>query len=217
MENWIENHITEISPKQYIPSLLHIIWIGRSPQPESLAGYVSKWKELMPHWTVRLWTNADLTEYEIHPEVLSRINEAHQGTQKADILKYYVVDKYGGVYVDADVEPIKNLDPILYLSDLVICHDNYVEWQYVSVGLFAASPNHPVLSKAVELCMVASINIGAPHMNTGPHVMGIAVSVVPPIDKKYTLLPMGAFYAYRNPPDTYMRFGNHLYAQSWDT
>ena len=57
--SWIENHIEFVIPNQYIPRLLHIVWVGRSPQPESLSGYVSKWKELMPHWSVKLWTNDD--------------------------------------------------------------------------------------------------------------------------------------------------------------
>jgi len=213
--SWIENHIEFVIPKQYIPRVLHIVWIGRSAQPESLAGYVSKWKELMPHWTVRLWTNEDLNENEVRPEVLAKINEAEKGTQKADILKYYIVEKYGGVYVDADVEPVKCLDPLLYMSDLVICHDNEVTWAYIAVGFFAASPNHPVLSKAVELCLNAELNTDAPHLTTGPHVFGIAVSITPPL-KKYTLLPLDAFY-WVDGGITPNRFGTHLYARSWDT
>jgi len=211
--SWIENHIEFVIPKQYIPRLLHIVWIGRSAQPESLAGYVSKWKELMPHWSVRLWTNDDLEE--VSPEVLVKINEAEKGTQKADILKYYIVEKYGGVYVDADVEPVKSLDPLLYLSDLVICHDNEITWEYISVGFFAASPNHPVLSKAVELCLNAQLNTDAPHLTTGPHVFGIAVSQIR-TERKYSLLPLDAFY-WVDGGITPNRFGTHLYAKSWDT
>jgi len=212
--SWIENNIEPV--KQYIPKILHVVWIGKSPEPESLAGYVSKWKELMPYWNVRMWTNADLSEEEVRPDVLARINEAEKGTQKADILKYYIVEKYGGVYVDADVEPVKSLDPILYLSDLVICHDNEITWEYISVGFFAASPNHPVLSKAVELCLIAQLNTDSPQLSTGPYVFGRAVSLTPPSGLRYSLLPMDAFYWIEG-GITPNRFGTHLYARSWDT
>ena len=135
--SWIQDHIEFTIPTQYIPNILHLIWVGQSPQPESLAVYISKWKELMPHWNVRLWTNADLTEDEVRLDVLAKIKLAERGVQQADILRYYIVEKYGGIYMDADVEPVKSLDPLLYLSDLVFCHDNDVSWEYISIGFFA--------------------------------------------------------------------------------
>lgn len=211
--DWIQN-IQEIpAPKQYIPRLLHIVWVGKSPQPETLNDYISKWKELMPHWNIRLWTNADLTEDEIRPEVLAKINEAEKGTQKADILKYYIVEKYGGVYMDADVEPVKNLDPLIYLSDIVICHEHYVTWEYIAVGFFAASPNHPALAKAVEMCLNTQLNTDSPNLTTGPGAFGRAISVTP---GKYTLLPMETFY-WKEGGWHPNRYGLHMYAKSWDT
>ena len=210
--SWVENHIEPI--KQYIPNLLHLIWVGQSPQPDYIAIRVSKWKELMPHWTVRLWTNEDLKD--VRADVLELIDKTEKGVQKADILRYYIIETYGGVYMDSDVEPVKSLDPILYLSDLVICHDNAISWPYISIGFFAASPNHPVLTKAIELCMDAELNTNIPHMTTGPKLFGNAVSLVSPIDKKYTLLPMDAFYWVER-GITANRFGTHHYAQSWDT
>jgi len=213
MENWTDN-ITQIqAPIHYIPRILHIIWIGQSPQPELLDVYISKWKQMMPHWFIRLWTNSDLTEEEIRPEVLAKINEAEKGTQKADILKYYIVEKYGGVYVDADMEPVKNLDPLLYISDIIICHDHYVSWQYIQCAFFAASPNHPALSKAVEICLNAPLNTGQPHLTTGPGALGTAVSLTP---GKYTLLPMETFY-WKEGGMHPNRYGLHMYTKSWDT
>jgi mannosyltransferase OCH1-like enzyme len=213
MENWIQNHVQFRT--QYIPRLLHLVWVGKASQPDYLAKHILKWRELMPHWTIRLWTNEDLTDSEVDIDVLSRIHEADKGTQKADILKYYIVWKYGGIYVDADVEPTRSLEPLIFMSDLVICHDNEITWEYISVGFFGASLNHPVLKKAVEMCMNTQLNTSEPHMTTGPRAFGIAVANIPPSTKKYTLLEIDAFY-WPEGGITPNRFGKHFYARSWD-
>ncbi len=216
--SWIQNHLNYVPQiKQYIPNLLHIVWVGKSPQPESLPGYIAKWKELMPHWTIRVWTNEDLTKEEIREDVLEKINQSDKGTQKADILKYYIVWKYGGVYVDADVIPMASMDPLLYMSDLVVCNDIEISWDFISVGFFAASPNHPVLSKAVDICMDAELNTHEPHLATGPYVFGRAVSQIGPLHEKYTSIEQGSFYATDKPFGSYVKFGHHIYAHNWDT
>ena len=193
--SWIQDHLNHVYPlKQRIPSLLHIIWVGKLDQPETLKSYIVKWKELMPHWTIRVWGNDDLNETEFSPEVLAKILECRISTQKADIMRYYIIGKYGGVYVDADVEPARRLDPILYMTDLVLCHDNYITWDFIQCAVFAAAPNHPVTKKAIEICMQADLTIGAPHLTTGPHVLGKAVAATPPVSEKYTLLPLEVFH-----------------------
>jgi hypothetical protein len=72
------------------------------------------------------------------------------------------------------------------------------------------------MTKAVELCLDAELNTNAPHLATGPHLFGRAISMVPPITKKYSLLPFDAFYWIES-GITPNRFGKHLYARSWDT
>ena len=64
---WICDNLTYIEylpeyTRAGIPTILHIIWVGDKPAPESLSGYIAKWSELMPTWRIRLWGNSDLTE-----------------------------------------------------------------------------------------------------------------------------------------------------------
>jgi mannosyltransferase OCH1-like enzyme len=100
-----------------IPNLLHMIWVGEKEAPDYVGKHYDQWKTLMPEWTVRLWTNADLPEGEFPAAILPRIAEAKKGAQKADIMRYFIVYKYGGVYMDADVVPHRSLDPV------VLCHE----------------------------------------------------------------------------------------------
>ena len=118
--------------------------------------------------------------------------------------------------MDADVEPIRCLDPLTQLSDLVICHHNYITWEYIGIGFFAASPNHPVMKNALKVCMTTDLNTDCPNMTTGPGAFGIAVATTPPPNGKYTLLPIDCIY-WPEGGLTPNRFGRHLFAKNWNT
>ena len=48
-DTWIKQHLNHAyPPKQYIPKLLHLIWVGKASHPDTLQVYLNKWKELMP-------------------------------------------------------------------------------------------------------------------------------------------------------------------------
>lgn len=208
-----------------IPRLLHLVWVGPNPMPDFMVRNLDMWKKLMPTWTFRLWTNNDIHNGEFPDNILVRIHESNTGVQKCDIMKYFIVEKYGGIYMDADVTPAASLEPIIQLNKkLVLCHDIDVTWGYMSVGFFAAVPHHPVLQRACKDLYVAPLNTGEPHFHTGPGVMGRAFWDTPPTDEKYALLPYKFFYyntdrpADENFPGSKEfpgKFGTHEYARMW--
>jgi hypothetical protein len=193
--------------------------------PEFADRNFETWKKLMPTWMFRLWTNDDIHNGEFPDDILVRIHESNTGVQKCDIMKYFIVEKYGGIYMDADVTPAASLEPIIQLNKkLVLCNDVNVTWAYMSVGFFAAVPHHPVLQRACKELYVAPLNTGEPHLHTGPGVMGKAFWNTPPTDEKYALLPSKFFYyntdrpADENFPGSKEfpgKFGKHEYAGLW--
>jgi len=50
---------------------------------------------------------------------------------KSDIVRYYVLDKYGGIWLDTDIIIIKNLN-ILYNSIISSNYDTYVDSEYIN-------------------------------------------------------------------------------------
>ena len=196
-----------------IPKCIHLIWVGPDNAPGFMRDNVEGWAKLMPDWTIRLWTNQDINTTEFPERALNLINTATKGAQKADIMRYFIIEKYGGVYMDVDVVPNKSLEPLLTFKDtgMVICHDLPLTWEYISIGFFAAKPKHPVLKTACEMCYTTLINTEDIHLKTGPFLLGHAVAKTNILEKIY-LLPVKAFY--RNEYDT-ARFGTHTYAKMW--
>jgi mannosyltransferase OCH1-like enzyme len=194
-----------------IPKLLHIIWVGDKDIPADVNKNISKWRELMPDWNIRIWRNEDINENEFPDCIVDKINLSTKFAQKADIMRYHIIEKYGGIYVDTDNVPHRSLNDILSLgSDIVLWHDNIVTWKYISISFIAAVPHHPILQVACELCKTAEINTADVHLKTGPHLLGTAVSIVG--DKSCLILSPRFFDQYSVFAE---KFASHTYAASW--
>jgi len=92
-----------------IPRVFHQIWLGPKPVPEQFKKWAGRWLELNPGWQIQWWTDAHL------PEMANRreFDAADKLAARSDILRYEVVWRHGGIYVDADFEPLRPIEAIL--------------------------------------------------------------------------------------------------------
>jgi mannosyltransferase OCH1-like enzyme len=197
-----------------IPKRLHLIWLNSNVNPIQRPAYfdqnVQKWRELMPDWEISVWSDDNL---DLCPEALTKISEACQGAQKADIARYFIIEKYGGFYSDADITPLNCLDSLLCFShQLIVCHDIPVTWEYIAIGFFGAIPHHPAIQTACNLAMQAQLNTSDLHLKTGPRLFGLAIWATDLAPQKCLLLPPQCFYHNKDNP---YRFGLHFYAKEW--
>lgn len=196
-----------------IPRRLHLLWLGDAPLPAYCTDNYARWKQLMPHWEVMLWRDADLA---LFPDtVQARVAQARKGAQKADILRAFILTKWGGIYIDADMEPRRSLEPLVQLNEpVVLCHELPLTWEYVSNAMIAAAPSHPlILFLAHYLLTRSTLNTPEVHMETGPRILGYAVRHAPNASgKPYCMLPSRAFFFNEQTPDA---FAVHKQARTW--
>lgn len=213
-----------------IPRILHIIWVGNDdkPKPAYVDKHVSKWQELMPDYLIRLWTNNDINTDEFSEPIVEKINSCEKGAQKADIMRYNIIRKYGGIYLDTDIIPHRSFDPLIHSGKtLIICHDTPVTWGYIACAFFAAIPEHPAMIKACEKCLTAQINTPDIHMHTGPKLFGEALFEIRKNGYDENTMLIEDIYFYRNhkndivaggairESDCEARFGTHFYSKLW--
>lgn len=121
-----------------IPKILHQIWVGDKEFPEECREYVHGWIAKHPGWSYHLWGNADIPSLNL--ETQSLYDRAWCGAMKADVLRYELMYRHGGVYVDIDIECVKPFDDLLdvefFYGEIGVCAMN---------GLFGCVPNHPFL------------------------------------------------------------------------
>lgn len=120
--------------KEYcIPKIIHSIWFGKKIIPEIQQNYMEGWKRLCPDYEFRLWdeSNYDVSQY-------NYTREAYKSGDYARVSDYVRMDilyRYGGFYMDTDVELIKNLD-ILRRHLAVFA---YGEWPVVNSGIICGT------------------------------------------------------------------------------
>lgn len=126
-----------------IPRLFHWIWLGGHPLPDQHRRWREGWLRAHPDWKHMLWTDDNLPPLTNATEF--RLAETF--AQKADIVRYEVVGRYGGVYLDTDMECLDNIEPLL---DGVEAFAGWLEPLEIGIGIFGATPGHPWLAELVS-------------------------------------------------------------------
>jgi mannosyltransferase OCH1-like enzyme len=127
-----------------IPSIIHHIWIGPDPLPDDYRPYIESWKREHPGWKHLLWTEENLPEDPIRPEILERLRAP---VERADILRLEILYRYGGVYVDTDLECLRPVGDLLADEDFVgVC----LKPGRMTNTFIASAPRHPLLDRALR-------------------------------------------------------------------
>ena len=124
-----------------IPRVFHQIWLGEEPFPYERER--ETWRRHHPGWEHRLWTEADVPG---DLELREAANRLRQPAERADILRLELLHRQGGVYLDADFECLKPIDPLL---DGVGCFLGLLDSGRVSNAVIGAEPGHPLLARAM--------------------------------------------------------------------
>ena len=186
----------EIIKKNIIPRLIHLIWVGDSPEPEYFYRTVDEWHKLMPDWHVHVWTNNDINTNEFPEKIIELLNTVETGIQKADIMKYFILEKYGGVYIDSGIVPNSSLEPLVTnfgIIELIIYNVDPLIDGYVNTNFITATKNNPVIKKACELCYNAELNTIDRHLKTGPALFGKAIAEIKDYNEYMAILQKNPF------------------------
>ena len=77
--------------------------------PDEVQAARQTWIDHHPEWEFRIWRLEDLTWLR-NQRLFDR---AVPYSQKSDFARYEVVHRFGGVYLDTDMECLRPLDPLL--------------------------------------------------------------------------------------------------------
>lgn len=97
--------------KTMIPKIIH--------QTAKTAEIPPKWEafrqriiELHPDWEYRLWTDSENLKFvaKEFPEYLQLFNDFPKGIMRADVIRYMLMYRLGGFYMDLDYEMIRPFD-----------------------------------------------------------------------------------------------------------
>ena len=139
-----------------IPKEVHCIWIGNKPPSEDTLKVKESWEKHHPGWKVKLWQNDEAEALikemrEIFPKVGETWDKAVKFAEKADVLRYCILWKFGGVYSDTDLPCYGKVDDIHCYSDFYASiEQNDHAVIYVGNALIGSKAKHPIIEDCLN-------------------------------------------------------------------
>ncbi len=101
-----------MNKEMQIPKVIHYTWFSGEPIPSSLQACMESWKKYCPDYELVEWNsqNYDLTVNDYVREAVACKRWGFAG----DYVRLDVMYRYGGIYLDLDVELIRSIDELLY-------------------------------------------------------------------------------------------------------
>lgn len=148
-----------------IPKRIHYCWFGRGDKNKLAKKCIESWKMNCPDYEIIEW-NED--NFDVNMNSYTKMcYEQKKYAFLTDYLRLLIINEYGGLYFDTDVEVVRNFD------DLLDCEAffGFETEQYVNTGEgFGAEAGNKVVQKMIleydQLLDGQHGIIGCPLLNT---------------------------------------------------
>jgi mannosyltransferase OCH1-like enzyme len=155
-----------------IPKRIHQVWIGdQSKRPVDLLNSI---REMNPTWEYTLWTEENLPDDLRLQELIDAVPH-NDYTAKCDLIRYELLYRYGGFYVDADSLALRPFPDELLDNDSFAVWDNeYAYPGYIANGYMGSTQGNYFIGRLIETFLekgveyIKSMGVGYAAQTTGP-------------------------------------------------
>ena len=156
-----------------ISKIIHQIWIGTKPSPSK---FMNTWKDKNPDFEYIFWNEQEFSKRGIVFETQDKIDSIEEINGKADIIRWELLWRYGGVFLDADSICIEPVDEILMNTPAFAGYENeQVRQGLVATGTMGFPPNHLLCREAIDWIKVNPISYSITRQrawfNVGPGLL----------------------------------------------
>lgn len=133
-----------------IPKIIHYCWVGNCPKPKSVLYCIESWRKFCPDYKIIEWneSNYDFSKN----EYMRQAYEAKKWGFVPDYARLDIVYQYGGIYLDTDVELVKNIDELLSHKAFMGFEDTGDGEFFVNCGHgFGAEPGNEIIEVMRDL------------------------------------------------------------------
>jgi mannosyltransferase OCH1-like enzyme len=164
-----------------IPTDIYQTWKTRT-LPQSITHIREKLQQLNPTYTMHLFDDTAMDAW-MHEHTDEQVFQAYSklavGAARADLWRYCILYRNGGVYLDIDSDILQPLDTFISPTDQAVISRElnrgcFLQW------CMAFVPRHPILKRAIEIATKNIMNPTSTNVAeiTGPHAFSRAVNEV---------------------------------------
>lgn len=135
-----EDYAIQRTEQMLIPPVIHYCWFGGNELPDLYKRCIQSWHEKCPDYEIREWneSNCDVNE-------IAFTKEAYDCKKYGFVPDYFrlkIIYENGGIYLDTDVEVLKNLDDLRY--NKAFCGMEYPGEAALGLGFGAEKGNETI-------------------------------------------------------------------------
>ena len=133
-----------------IPKIIHYCWVGGAQKPKSVELCIESWRKHCPDYEIIEWNESN---YDFFSNgYMAQAYQARKWGFVPDYARLDIVFKYGGIYLDTDVEMLTSFDRLLE-NEAFMGFENTGDGEFfVNCGHgFGAVPQHPIIGAARDL------------------------------------------------------------------
>lgn len=128
-----------------IPKIIHYCWFGGGEKPAVAKKCIESWKKFCPDYEIIEWnednTNLCLNSY------TKWCYDNKQFAFLSDYIRLIVIEKYGGIYFDTDVEIIRAFDDLLVYKAFF----GFETYEFVNTGIgFGAEAHNSIVEQMLR-------------------------------------------------------------------
>ncbi|MBR5130394.1 MAG: hypothetical protein IKV03_04135 [Alphaproteobacteria bacterium] len=146
-----------------IPKIIHYVWLGKHPLPDSVHKIIKTWKKNAPDYQIMRWDekNCDI-------DANHYVKWAYKKglwSFASDWCRFNALYKYGGLYLDTDHELTQDPSHLFRHTQLVM---TYEEKKQLSGSFIAAAKGLPFIKKVIQYYQkIGPSRLGVPtHLTT---------------------------------------------------
>jgi hypothetical protein len=182
---------------QIIPKIIHRIWIGPKPLSETAKQFIKMQEGTCREYESILWDNYKTEK--LYPFMLNMSSTILQDADvpvvaKTDILRFEILRLFGGIYLDTDIETLRNFDELLDVPFLIAFDGETL----CGTGVLGAISFHPLTFDMLKVSGDKYKSYGAPK--TVKEIMNFCgPSLLFRFYKKYQISPISKNNFYPDP------------------
>jgi len=128
-----------------IPKIIHSVWVGTGKKPKLIKKCEKSWRKLCANYEFIEWSE---TNFDIEKAPLF-VKEAYKMKKWAfvsDYIRLWALYNHGGIYLDSDMELLKNLDDLLDNKSFSGFEDDYS----IQSSIIGSEKNNTLIKELLE-------------------------------------------------------------------
>lgn len=140
-----------------IPKIIHCCRFGQAPLSQLEVKCLQSWQHFLPDYEIKIWDESNIEL--VSPVVVQNLNDKVYAFV-SDYVRFEVLYRYGGVYLDNDMEVLKSLDEFLSLP----CFLGIESENFANTAILGSIAGHTFLQECMHELDLKGHNRNLPYL-----------------------------------------------------